>query len=405
MTLEYQRGTVFVQGKRRKMWYGKYRVWQKDPSTGVSSAKQKTKKIGPKSEFTKFAAEERLREMIAADNATAPSLPAGVATKDLTLEWFVTNRHLPMMACRATTKKCTEYEIKRYILRQFGNGRLKEIGLFELQTHLNKLALNFSDSVVRHTYTNMRSIFNSAVDQDFIAKSPARRLQMPDTRTPDKTVIPASTIMLILEGLSDPMDRCAFAIAVFCALRTSEVFGLTWGCCQEEHLAIKHTAFEGRFQPNKVKTTDSRALVPIPDLVRPYIETWRAASEDTTPDALMFPTNGKRSRKGQKVPFDSTNFMERRIYPIADKLRIARSLCKFQVLRRTVGTDLQSHGTMKDAQTALRHESVKTTANVYMQPVPQSVTAALNARTKAVFNSARPARTEADLPPAVSKRI
>ena len=105
MSLEYQRGTVFVQGKRRKMWYGQYRVWQKDPSTGVSSAKQKTKKIGPKSEFTKFAAEERLREMIAADNATAPSLPTGVATKDLTLEWFVTNRHLPMMSCRATTKK------------------------------------------------------------------------------------------------------------------------------------------------------------------------------------------------------------------------------------------------------------------------------------------------------------
>jgi integrase len=75
----------------------------------------------------------------------------------------------------------------------------------------------------------MRSIFNSAVDLDFIAKSPARHLQMPDTRTPDKTVIPPSTIMQILEGLPDPMDRCAFAIAVFCALRTSEVFGLTLG--------------------------------------------------------------------------------------------------------------------------------------------------------------------------------
>jgi integrase len=177
-------------------------------------------------------------------------------------------------------------------------------------------------------------------------------------------------------------------------LRTSEVFGLTWGCCQEDHLAIKHTAFEGRLQPNKVKTTDSRALVPIPDLVRPYIESWRAASEDTNPDALMFPTNGKRSRRGQKVPFDSTNFMERRIYPIADKLKISRSLCRFQVLRRTVGTDLQSHGTMKDAQTALRHQSVKTTANIYMQPVPQSVTAALNARTRAVFGTANPSDSD-----------
>jgi integrase len=376
------------------MWYGKYRVWQKDPTTNISSAKQKTKKIGPKSEFTKFEAERRLCEMIAADNASVPSLPTGIASKDLTLEWFVTNRHLPMMTCRATTKKRTEYEIRHYVLRQFGNGRLKEIGLFDLQTHLNKLALNFSDSVVRHTYTNIRSIFNSAVDLDFIAKSPARRLQMPDTKTPDKTVIPASTIMQLMEGLCDPMDRCAFAIAVFCALRTSEVFGLTWGCYQEDNLAIKHTAFEGRLQPNKVKTTDSRALVSIPDLVRPYIQSWQAVCEDTSPEALMFPTSGKLSRKGLKVPFESTNFMERRIYPVADKLKIPRRLVKFQVLRRTVCTDLQFHGTLKDAQTALRHQSSATTSDIYMQPVSESVKAALNSRTKAVFDSANPSDSD-----------
>jgi integrase len=388
MNLEYQRGSVFVQGKRRKMWYGKFRVWLKDPSTNTFAAKQKTKKIGPKSELTKFAAEERLRGMIAAENASAPSLPAGVAAKDLTLEWFANNRHLPMMTCRETTKKRTEIEIRHYILRQFGNRRLNEIGLFDLQTHLNKLALNFSDSVVRHAYTNIRSILNNAVDLDFIAKSPARRLQMPETRTPDKSVISASMIIQLLEGITDPMDRCAFAIAVFCALRTSEVFGLIWGCCQGEYLAIRHTAFEGRMQANKVKTSDSRALVPIPDLVRPYIENWRCVCEDTAPDALMFATKGKGARKGEQVPFESTNFMERRIYPVADKLKIPRRLVKFQVLRRTVCTDMQFHGTLKDAQTALRHQSSRTTSDIYMQPVPKSVTAALNARTKAVFDSA-----------------
>jgi hypothetical protein len=76
-----------------------------------------------------------------------------------------------------------------------------------------------------------------------------------------------------------------------------------------------------------------------------------------------------------------------RIYPIADQLKVPRHLVKFQVLRRTVCTDMQSFGTMKDAQTALRHQSIHTTANIYMQPVPKSVTAALNARTKAVFDS------------------
>ncbi len=387
MALEYQRGSVFVQGKRRKAWYGKYRVWRKDPVTNTWSAGQKTKKIGLKSEMTKFEAEEKLRAMIAEDNAAAPALPADVAPKDLTLEWFVTNRHLPMMACRETTKKKIEYEIRRYILEKFRDKLLKEIGLFELQTHLNTLAKNFSESVVRHAYVNLRSIFNNAVDLEFIVKSPARRLNMPDTRPPDKTVIPAATIMQLLDAIEDPMDRCLFAIGVFCALRTAEAFGLTWGCYQGKYLAVKNTAFEGHLQENKLKTTESRALVPVPDLIQPIVANWHAVCKDTSPDALMFPTKGKKARKGQKVPFDSTNFVERRIHPIADRLGIPRRLVTFQVMRRTVGTDLQFHGTLKDAQAALRHKSAGTTANVYMQPVAESVRAALNARTEAVFNA------------------
>ena len=58
-------------------------------------------------------------------------------------------------------------------------------------------------------------------------------------------------------------------------------------------------------------------------------------------------------------------------------------------MRRTLGTDLQEHGTMKDAQTALRHANITTTANVYMQPIPASVTAAMNSRTRAVLSKKR----------------
>jgi integrase len=389
MPLEYQRGSVFLQGKRRKMWYGKYRVWQRDPATETLVAKQRTKKIGPKSELTKFEAEDRLRQMIAADNATAPSLPADIVPAQLTLRWFVENRYLPMMACRETTKKKTEYDIRRYVLRPFGDRLLKDIGLFELQTHLNKLAQNFSDSVVRKAYVNIRSIFNTAVDLDFIAKSPARRLNMPETRTPDKSLLPAATIMTLLEAVEDPMDKCVLAIGIFCGLRTAEVFGLTWECYRGDHLVIKSTAFEGRLQEHKLKTIDSRALVPLPELVQPIVRNWQALCADTTPTALMFSTIGKKSRRGQKVPFDSTNFMERRIHPTADRLGIPRRLVTFQVMRRTVGTDLQFHGTLKDAQAALRHKNVTTTANVYVQPVAESVRTALNARTEAVFGTVR----------------
>lgn len=64
-------------------------------------------------------------------------------------------------------------------------------------------------------------------------------------------------------------------------------------------------------------------------------------------------------------------------------------LVTFQVMRRTVGTDLQKHGTMKDAQQILRHANIQTTGNVYLQHIPTSVMEAINSRTRAILTTPR----------------
>ena len=101
----------------------------------------------------------------------------------------------------------------------------------------------------------------------------------------------------------------------------------------------------------------------------------------------MFPTFGRGLRTGEQVPRNAKNFLRWRIHPIAQRLGIPRKLVTFQVMRRTLGTDLQQHGSMKDAQRILRHASIRTTANIYMQPIPASVVAAINSRTRAIFRS------------------
>ncbi|HEY6329994.1 MAG TPA: hypothetical protein VI756_11700 [Blastocatellia bacterium] len=113
-----------------------------------------------------------------------------------------------------------------------------------------------------------------------------------------------------------------------------------------------------------MKTEDSRARIPIPQRVRPYIEAWHQVCPDTSPDALMFPTKGYLRNKGRSVPFRAKNFFKWTIWPVTDKIGNPRNLCRFQVFRRTLGTDLQKHGTMKDAQAILRHKHIKTTAEV-----------------------------------------
>jgi integrase len=146
-----------------------------------------------------------------------------------------------------------------------------------------------------------------------------------------------------------------------------------------------NTAFEGQFYEGRLKTRESRNAIPIPEDVISIIEAWRSVSKNISPDALMFPTFGRGIRKGEVVPRQGRNFLKWRIHPIAEKLGIPKKLVTFQVMRRTLGTDMQGHGTMKDAQQILRHASIKTTAEIYMQEVPASVRSAINSRTREIF--------------------
>ncbi len=213
------------------------------------------------------------------------------------------------------------------------------------------------------------------------------------TRVVKKPKIEPRMILDLLESVPHPRDRALLAVGCFCGPRTSENFGLTWKSYADDHLIVYDTAYEGALYEGKVKTDDSRARIPIPRRVRPYIEAWRKVCPNTSPDALMFPTQGHRKNKGLAVPFHAKNFFKWKVWPVSDKLGIPRNLCTFQVFRRTLGTDLQKHGTMKDAQAILRHKHIKTTAEVYMDHIPDSVRKAIDARTEAIFKLRRKKRS------------
>lgn len=91
-------------------------------------------------------------------------------------------------------------------------------------------------------------------------------------------------------------------------------------------------------------------------------------------------------RKGEAVPRWGKNFLKWRIRPVAQKLGIPDRLVTFQVMRRTLGTDMQKHGTLKDTQGILRHASIRTTGDIYVQSIDASVQQAVNSHTSAVLN-------------------
>jgi integrase len=387
MAMVYQKGTVYLQGIREKKWYGKFRVYLKGRN-GEEVERTRKVVLGRKSDLRKWEAEEKLQAIVQEENGKGISSFVPKADDSVTFGWFVKEKYIPIRRgrWRPATQQKTEFEIGKYLVENFESVPIREIGLFELQVHLNQLAETYSESIVRHAFVNIRSIMRLARKLKFLPEDPAEELKMPQTKEVKRPTMTAKQISDLIHGIEDIHDLCLMSIALFCATRTSETLGLTWRSCNGDRLIPLNTAFEGRLYQGRLKTRESRNPIPIPEDVIPIIEAWRSVAKNTSADALMFPTFGRGIRKGEVVPRQGRNFLKWRIHPLADKLGIPRKLVTFQVMRRTLGTDMQGHGTMKDAQQILRHASIKTTAEIYMQEIQASVRSAINSRTRAIFS-------------------
>jgi integrase len=254
----------------------------------------------------------------------------------------------------------------------------------------NGITANWFPPFVRHCYVNIRSITRMAKKLNFLATDPGLDVTMPQTKPVPKPIMNQEQIIALIGGIEDLHDLCLVYVGIFCGPRASEVLGLQWKSWTGATLVPYGTAYEGNLYPGRFKTRASRAPIGVPALVRPVIHAWQQVCPDPSPEALMLPTFGRGERKGQAVPRWGKNFLTGRIRPIARQLGIPDQLVTFQVMRRTLGTHLQHHGTLKDAQGALRHASIQTTGDVYMQAIEGSVLQALNSRTSEILSDWKP---------------
>ena len=364
------------------MWYGKYTVYSRNED-GKEVGKRRNVPLCPKAGTPKWKAEQMLHALILKETGTpAKTSPGIVPDETVTFQWFVEERYLPMREGTWTPAylKINTFEIKHYLVDHFGRNPLSRLGTFEIQVWLNKLATKYSQSVVRHCHIKIRSIMQTAKKLKFLATDPAEDVNMPQTKPVEKPVM-----------IQDLHDLCLIYVGIFCGPRASEVLGLQWKSWTGATLVPHGTAFEGRLYPGRLKNRSSQAPIGVPEKVRPIIEAWKKLSPDSSPGALMFPTFGRGERKGLAVPRWGKNFLRWRVRPIAKKLGIRESLITFQVMRRTLRTNLQHHGTLKDAQGALRHASIRTTGDVYVQTIETSVLNAMNSRTLEILADWKPA--------------
>jgi len=375
MGISYQKGWVRSRGKK---WHGCYRRDEVDPTTGQLKPITHSIVLGLKAAMSKSQAREKLEDELAKRGARS-SGDQTVIDGNVTFEWFVKHRYLPLKEgdWREETAKTKKYLIQADLVDTFRDYRLGNFDKVVLQTHLNRLAKQHSRDRVLQIRAYMRAIFAEAVDQGYLDKDPARTVKPPSNLRPvDKTTLTWEQLRSALEKLAEDSlrDWILMKLDMSNALRPSELFALRWRCLLEDKKAldIQETVYRGKVRPFG-KTKGSLTEVPIADVLveelKEYREELRRKKKDVSPDAFMFP-----GRFGG--PMDTSNYRHRVLHKLATELELPK--LTFQVIRRTIATLGKSKGHPKDIQGLMRHTRLATTMEVYMQSLEKEVRSAIN---------------------------
>jgi integrase len=366
MRARHQDGWVEERrGRRSRSWYGHYFEYVKD-AQGKETRIHRGIRLGDKATMTKWKAEEKLRAEI---GKTQKQKPVGAA---LTFEWFTRQQFLPMKQPKWTgsTRRTNLATLEHHVLPALGPKPLAEITKFDCQILVNDLAgKGYSHSIVDHCRIMVGAIMEEALDAELIGKNVARKVENPETKEPQKPVLPKDDARKLIDALPF-RDRLICMIGAFCAMRPGEIFGLQRSSFCGDHFQIQGTAWAGTLRPGKAKTKGSLGSVAIPNALLSLLHTWLETLSDA-PDGLLFPS----SQPGR--PMRAETWLRCRLKPVAERLGITTQV-NFQVMRRSFATHAQGLGDSKSVQTHLRHSRITTTMDTYTQPVEENVRALVN---------------------------
>jgi integrase len=222
--------------------------------------------------------------------------------------------------------------------------------------------------VVRQCFTNIRAITHLAKKQKFLGRRSGEDVTMPQTKPVEKPVMTREQILALIGAIEDVQDLCLLQVGIFCGLRASEIMGCNGSPGLERRSCLTGRRTKGSSTTDGSRPGKARRPFRFRSKCDLSLKLGDRSVSRHVARCLMFPTFGRGERKGQAVPRWGKNFLKWRIRPVARKVGIPDHLITFQVMRRTLGTDMQKHGTLKDTQGMLRHASIKTTGDVYVQP-------------------------------------
>ncbi|MGA3315462.1 MAG: site-specific integrase [Candidatus Korobacteraceae bacterium] len=368
----YQNPAPWVEGN---WWYIKVR--QDDIVNGERKRVQKRVRLAPataKLREVQKLRDEHLRPM----NQGLQTVGSATAFATYVQEIYMPTE-MPLLASSSQSRYAGV--IKNYLLPVFGKSALRDIGTLQAQTYFASLGGKGLQHASQHKIrTVLAAVLGSAVKYRYLVKTPMDGVRLAPQKMGRRVTKPNITFAQfedIISRMQEPYATMVY-VAVFSGLRISELIGLRWEDVWEFALNVDERCCRGDW--SQPKSEASNAAVPVPRHVIERIHRLKLLTVDGKcghavrkyklvksdgPGDLVF----QSVRQGK--PMRDNNILVRHIKPAARAAGI--KWVNWRCLRTSYGTWQHRAGVaMKDIQGNMRHSRMSTTADIYVQDIPES---------------------------------
>lgn len=194
--------------------------------------------------------------------------------------------------------------LDNHILPALGDFGLAEITPEHVRTWFAGLGTEH-DTRNAQAYAVLNGVFNTAVADDLIDRSPCRIKGAAHVKHAKRSVVLLDAAQLTELAAAMPDDaRLAVLLAGWCALRKGEVFALRRCDIAADGSTVRIeravTYREGKFEVGPTKTRESRRVVSVPPHVRPAVVDHLARHVGEDDEALVFVEPSTGSFAGEK---------------------------------------------------------------------------------------------------------
>lgn len=258
--------------------------------------------------------------------------------------------------------------------------------------HTQDKETGLSDRSISDIAKLLRSILEDAVALDYLDKSPASRIKIPQRhdKPHEKSFVSQDEVQIFKECIHGHKLERLFLFALFFGLRRGELIGLKWKCIRDGQLHIEHTIVRMKtiVARDQVKTEASNRGLPIP-------EEYQDMLNDIYSEQQMYKKffgnayhdEGYIFTREDGTPY-SPDYVTKQFKKIVrSEPRLSNDLT-LHSLRRSCITALLTAGIpIKTVQKWAGHSDFRTTLNIYAQTDPSTFAGASDALINYIYDT------------------